>query len=127
MGVSGKRVAGLGGLGEWVSGGRLTAGGGEVAGRACPAPTGGGRVRGCGMVSGHLCRGRRPRRAAEGSRPLPTVWGETGWQSSNGWLWKACGPGMPGPYGVAEGCAGAGGGGSRRGNGTSLRLLPHTQ
>ena len=36
--VGGKRVAGLGGLGEWVSGGRLTAGGGEVAGRACPAP-----------------------------------------------------------------------------------------
>ena len=26
-----------------VSGGRLTAGGGEVAGRACPAPTGGER------------------------------------------------------------------------------------
>ena len=42
-GVSGKRVVGLGGLGEWVSGGRLTAGGGEVAGRACPAPTGGER------------------------------------------------------------------------------------
>ena len=40
-GVGGKRVAGSGGLGEWVSGGRLTAGGGEVAGRACPAPTGG--------------------------------------------------------------------------------------
>ena len=40
MGVGGKRVAGLGGLGEWVNGGRLTAGGGEVAGRACPAPTG---------------------------------------------------------------------------------------
>ena len=40
MGVGGKRVAGSGGLGEWVSGGRLTAGGGEVAGRACPAPTG---------------------------------------------------------------------------------------
>ena len=39
-GVGGKRVAGLGGLGDWVSGGRLTAGGGEVAGRACPAPTG---------------------------------------------------------------------------------------
>ena len=38
--VGGKRVAGLGGLGEWVSGGRLTAGSGEVAGRACPAPTG---------------------------------------------------------------------------------------
>ena len=38
--VGGKRVAGLGSLGEWVGGGRLTAGGGEVAGRACPAPTG---------------------------------------------------------------------------------------
>ena len=37
--VGGKRVAGVGGSGEWVSGGRLTAGGGEVAGRACPAPT----------------------------------------------------------------------------------------
>ena len=43
MGLGGKRVAGLGGLGEWVSGGRLTAGGREVAGRACPAPTGGER------------------------------------------------------------------------------------
>ena len=41
--VGGKRVAGSGGLGEWVSGGRLTAGSGEVAGRACPAPTGGER------------------------------------------------------------------------------------
>ena len=38
--VGGKRVAGLGGLGEWVSGGRLTAGDGKVAGQACPAPTG---------------------------------------------------------------------------------------
>ena len=36
-----ERVAGLGGLGEEVGGGRLTAGNGEVAGRACPAPTGG--------------------------------------------------------------------------------------
>ena len=39
-GVGGKRVAGLGFLGEWVGGGRLTAGDGKVAGRACPAPTG---------------------------------------------------------------------------------------
>ena len=39
-GVGGKRVVGSSGLGEWVGGGRLTAGGGEVAGRACPAPTG---------------------------------------------------------------------------------------
>ena len=35
--VGGKRVAGLGGVGEWVSGGRLTAGGGLLAGRACAA------------------------------------------------------------------------------------------
>ena len=39
-GGGGKRVAGSGVLREWVNGGRLTAGGGEVAGRACPAPTG---------------------------------------------------------------------------------------
>ena len=45
--VGGKRVAGLGGLGEWVGGGRLAAGHGEVAGRACPAPTGWWKVRGC--------------------------------------------------------------------------------
>ena len=41
MGLGGKRVARSGGLGEWVGSGRLTAGGVEVAGRACPAPTGG--------------------------------------------------------------------------------------
>ena len=41
-GVGGKRVAGLGFLGEWVGGGRLTSGDGKVAGRACPDPTGGG-------------------------------------------------------------------------------------
>ena len=71
--VGGKRVAGLGGLGEWVSGGRLTAGGGKLrAGHARPL-RGGGRVSGCGVVSGHLCRGRRPRCPAEGSRPLPTM------------------------------------------------------
>ena len=46
-GVGGKKVAGLGGLGEWVSGGRLTAGGREVAGLACPAPT--------GVVVGAVC------------------------------------------------------------------------
>ena len=40
MGLGGKRVARSGGLGEWVGSGRLTAGGVEVAGRACPAPTG---------------------------------------------------------------------------------------
>ena len=48
MVAEGKRVAESGGLGEWVSGRRLTAGGGEVAGRACPAPTG-------VMVVGTVC------------------------------------------------------------------------
>ena len=47
--VGGERVAGVGGLGEWVGNGRID--------------------------------GRR---------------------------WEGCGPGMPGPSGVAEGCAGAG-------------------
>ena len=42
MGVGGKRVAGVGSFGELVGNREgLTAGGGEVAGRACPAPTGG--------------------------------------------------------------------------------------
>ena len=45
--VGGKRVAGLGVLGEWVGGGRLTAGGGKLrAGHARPL-RGGGRVSGC--------------------------------------------------------------------------------
>ena len=38
---------------------------------------------GVGMVSGHPCRGRRPRRPAEGSRPLPTMW------KVRGWLWES--------------------------------------
>ena len=52
---------------------------------------------GVGMVSGHPCRGRRPRRPAEGSRPLPTM------RKISGWLREACGPGIPGPYGVVDG------------------------
>ena len=45
--VGGKMVAGSGGLGEWVSGGRLTAGGARLrAGHAQPL-RGGGRVSGC--------------------------------------------------------------------------------
>ena len=31
----------------------------------------------------------------EGSRPLPTM------QKIKGMQWQGCGPGMPGPYGVA--------------------------
>ena len=61
--VGGKRVAGLGGLGEWVGCGRLTAGGGEVAGRACPAPTGWRKGERVSAGNGQ----------AEGSRPLPTM------------------------------------------------------
>ena len=37
--VGGKRVAGLGGLGEWVAMEGVTAGGGEVAGGIYAAPT----------------------------------------------------------------------------------------
>ena len=49
MGVGGKRVAGVGSFGELVGNREgLTAGGGEVAGRACPAPTG-------VMVEGAVC------------------------------------------------------------------------
>ena len=42
----------------------------------------------CGLC----CRGRRPRRPAEGSRPLPTM------QKIKEIQWQGCGPGMPGPY-----------------------------
>ena len=64
-GMSGKRVAGSGGLGEWEgSDGRRR----EVAGRACPAPTGWRKGERVPAGNGQ----------AEGSRPLPTVWGETG-------------------------------------------------
>ena len=41
-------VMAVGGYKLWgVGGGRLTADGGKVAGRACPAPTGGWKVSGC--------------------------------------------------------------------------------
>ena len=62
-GVGGKRVAGSGGLGEmgerWKIDGRRRGG----CGPGMPGPYGGERK----IV------GRRPRRAAEGSRPLPTM------------------------------------------------------
>ena len=52
-------------------------------------------VGGGGRFTDRRCRGRRPRRPAERSRPLPTL------QKINGRQWQGCGPGMPGPYGVA--------------------------
>ena len=110
MGLGGKRVAGSGGLGEWVSGGKLTAGGGEVAGRACPAPTGwrkgervlAGRCAGVGWFRAIFVGGGVLDVPRRGQDPSLRCRGETRWQSSNGWLWKARGPGMPGPYGVVE-------------------------
>ena len=46
-GVGSKRVAGVGGLGEWVSGGRLTAGGARLRAVHAQPLRGGGRVSGC--------------------------------------------------------------------------------
>ena len=103
--VGGKRVAGLGGLGEWVSGGRLTAGDGKVAGRACPAPTGwwkdervpAGRCAGAGWFRAISVGGGVldvPRRGQDPSLRCGR---------SEGGYGKVCGPGRPGPYGVAEG------------------------
>ena len=100
-------VTAVGGHKLWgvVGGGRLTVGGGKLrAGHARPLQGGEREIvgrpalrpprtcMGAGMVSGHLCRGRRPRRPAEGSRPLPTM------QKIKGRQWQGCGPGMPGPY-----------------------------
>ena len=55
-----------------------------------------GRCAGAGMISGHLCRERRPRRAAEGSRPLPTMW------KVRGWLWKSARAGHARPLRCGE-------------------------
>ena len=90
MGLGGKRVAGSGVLREWVNGGRLTAGGGEVAGRACPAPTGG--RKGARVLAGNG--------QAEGSRPLPTMW------KVRGWLWESARAGHARPYGGDGGGSG---------------------
>ena len=103
--VGGKRVAGLGGLGESVSGGRLTAGDGKVAGRACPAPTGwwkdervpAGRCAGAGWFRAISVGGGVldvPRRCQDPSIRCGR---------SEGGYGKVCGPGMPGPDRVAEG------------------------
>ena len=94
-----------------VSGGRLTAGGGEVAGRACPAPTGwrkgervlAGRCAGVGWFRAISVGGGVLDVPRRGQDPSLRCGVRTGWQSSNGWLWKARGPGMPGPYGVVVG------------------------
>ena len=51
---------------------------------------------GGGRFTDRRCRGRRPRRPAEQSRPLPTM------QKINGRQWQGCGPGMPGPYGLPQ-------------------------
>ena len=66
----------------------------EGQGRAAARPYGWRKVRGQG------CRELRPRRPAEGSRPLPTM------QKIKGRQWQGCGPGMPGPYGLLFPAAG---------------------
>ena len=117
MGVGGKWVAGLGGLGEWVSGGRLTAGGGEIAGRACPAPTGwwkgervlAGRCAGVGWFRAIFIGGGVLDVPRRGQDPSLRCGVRRGGKAVTGGHGKVCGPGMPGPYEVAEGCAGAGG------------------
>ena len=87
-----------------VSGGRLTAGGGEVAGRACPAPTEwwrgervlAGRCAGAGWFRAIFVGGGVldvPRRGQDPSLRCGRLEGGYG---------KARGPGMPGPYGVVE-------------------------
>ena len=62
---------------------------------------------GVGMFSGHLCRGRRPRRPAEGSRPLPTM------QTSNRRRRRVAGRACPAPTGwwMVGGCWPGGAGG----------------
>ena len=67
----------------------------------------------CGLC----CRGRRPRRPAEGSRPLPTM------QKIKGRQWQGCGPGMPGPYRAAIFAAGGALNARRRGQDPSLQYL----
>ena len=62
---------------------------------------------GVGMFSGHPCRGRRPRRPAEGSRPLPTM------QTSNRRRRRVAGRAYPAPTGwwMVGGCWPGGAGG----------------
>ena len=79
----------------WTGGGR------EGQGRAAARPYGWRKVRGQG------CRGRRPRRPAEGSRPLPTM------QTSNRRRRRVAGRACPAPTGwwMVGGCWPGGAGG----------------
>ena len=91
--------------GRWKIDGRRR----EVAGRACPAPTGwrkgervlAGRYAGVGWFRAIFVGGGIldvPRRGQDPSLRCGRLEGGYG---------KVRGPGMPGPYGVVEGCAGA--------------------
>ena len=89
-GVGGKRVAGLGVLGDWVSGGRLTAGGARLrAGHAQPL-RGGGRVSGCWPGTGRR-RGQDPSlrcgrlEGGYGKRAGRACPAPTGWRKKEGW------------------------------------------
>ena len=105
--VGGKRVAGLGVLGEWVGGGRLTAGGGEVAGRACPAPTvwqkgervPAGRCAGVGWFRAISVGGGVLDVPRRGQDPSLRCGVRRGAQNSNGWRRKVAGRACPAPTG----------------------------
>ena len=60
------------------------------AGRACPAPTGWWKGERVPAGNGQ----------AEGSRPLPTVWGEAGCKAVTGGSGKCAGRACPAPTGV---------------------------
>ena len=85
--VGGKRVAGLGGLGEWAGNRRIDGRRRGGCGPGMPGPyRGGGRARGCWPGTGR-------RRGQDPSLRCGRLEGGYG---------KACGPGMPGPYGVVR-------------------------
>ena len=98
-------VMAVGGHKLWgVGGGRLTAGGwGMGCGGAGHArsPTGGRKGARVWDGFGAIFVGAASSTCRGGSSP-PTVWGETGWQSSNGWLWSVR-AGHARPYGWRKG------------------------
>ena len=102
----GKRVAGLGGLGEWAGGGRLTAGGAKL--RAGPArPLRGwkgervpaGRCAGVGWFRAISVGGGVLDVPRRGQDPSLRCGVRRGAQNSNGWRRKVAGRACPAPTG----------------------------
>ena len=86
-----------------VSGGRLTAGGGEVAGRACPAPTGAEGCAGVGWFRAIFVGGGVLDVPRRGQDPSLRCGVRRGGKAVTGGYGKVRGPGMPGPYGGGGG------------------------